>query len=302
MNTEVTFQKTIMDDVTQSGVYLEFNLKEFIYFKHVLDILNDELSTGNIIIGFGFDLLKQTKNYDPTLLEIPTYDNPHNINFHDENRDVFLWIKDKFLGDVIKRGHFLKEKLESYAKDFEVTLGNLYHPKKEENKTETRGLDGFWDGTENPKEDIETIAYIKNEDSLLNKGSYWVVQKWQHDLDFIKNASTKEKEDIIGRTEADSIEFEHKPIDSHVARTDQDSFSLDAHMWRRSMPWISDNLTGGLMFTCFANSLYPFTAQFNRMTGGEDGIIDATFKMSQIVSTKYLWCPPLVNGKLNILK
>ena len=42
------------------------------------------------------------------------------------------------------------------------------------------------------------------------------------------------QEHVMGRTKLDSIEFENKPADSHVARTDQDEFG---EIFRRNMPY-----------------------------------------------------------------
>ena len=52
------------------------------------------------------------------------------------------------------------------------------------------------------------------------------------------------QERIMGRTKLDSFEFENKPSDSHVARTDQGEFG---HIFRRNMPYGSVN-DHGTMF------------------------------------------------------
>ncbi len=43
-----------------------------------------------------------------------------------------------------------------------------------------------------------------------------------------------------------------------------------------------------------------FEAQLLRMTGAEDGVVDALFSFTRPVSGAYFWCPPLENGRLNL--
>jgi putative iron-dependent peroxidase len=54
------------------------------------------------------------------------------------------------------------------------------------------------------------------------------------------------------------------------------------------------------MFAAFATSFYAFDAQMRRMVGAEDGIRDALFQFSQPISGSYFWCPPLLDGKLDL--
>jgi len=37
-----------------------------------------------------------------------------------------------------------------------------------------------------------------------------------------------------------------------------------------------------------------------RMTGGEDGVIDALFRFTQPVTGAYFWCPPMKGGRLDL--
>lgn len=65
------------------------------------------------------------------------------------------------------------------------------------------------------------------------------------------------------------------------------------------MPW-AERMDGGLMFVAFGKSFDAFEAQLKRMTGAEDGIVDAIFDFTQPVSGAYFWCPPLRDGKLDL--
>ena len=40
--------------------------------------------------------------------------------------------------------------------------------------------------------------------------------------------------------------------------------------------------------------------QMRRMAGQEDGVVDAMFRISKPVTGAYLWCPPLVAGRLDL--
>ncbi len=63
------------------------------------------------------------------------------------------------------------------------------------------------------------------------------------------------------------------------------------------MPW-ADGRKAGLMFVAFGSSLRPFLVQWQRMTGQEDGIVDALFRFSRPVSGAYYWVPPIKDGRV----
>lgn len=70
-------------------------------------------------------------------------------------------------------------------------------------------------------------------------------------------------------------------------------------MLRRSMPWSGAD-KAGLMFAAFGKSFYAFEAQLRRMSGAEDGIVDALFQFTQPQTGSYFWCPPMHEGKLDL--
>jgi len=65
------------------------------------------------------------------------------------------------------------------------------------------------------------------------------------------------------------------------------------------MPWAEGD-AGGLEFVAFGRSLDAFEAQLIRMSGIEDGIVDALFRFSRPVTGGYFRCPPVERGKLNL--
>ena len=110
-----------------------------------------------------------------------------------------------------------------------------------------RDLTGFIDGTENPTlVDAPEIALVPDGRPGAG-GTVLLLQKWVHDAPAWESLADAEQERVIGRTKPDSIELEDKPDDSHVARTDQDTFG---DVFRRNMPYgtVTDH---GTMFVGF---------------------------------------------------
>ena len=70
-------------------------------------------------------------------------------------------------------------------------------------------------------------------------------------------------------------------------------------MLRRSMPWADDSWEG-LVFVSFGKSLNAFEALLNRMVGADDGVTDALFRFTRPVTGSYFWCPPLLDGRLDL--
>ena len=65
------------------------------------------------------------------------------------------------------------------------------------------------------------------------------------------------------------------------------------------MPW-SDALRCGLVFVAFGHSFDAFEAQWRRMCGLEDGIVDALFRFTRPIGGAYFWCPPMHGGRLDL--
>ena len=164
------------------------------------------------------------------------------------------------------------------------------------------GLDltGYEDGTENPHDDAAVQAALVHTDAAGLQGSSFVaVQQWVHDFAAFEAMSTAEQDDMVGRRRSDNEELDDAPESAHVKRTAQESFEPEAFVLRRSMPWTA-GAQSGLMFVSFGHSLDGFEAQLRRMAGLEDGIVDALFRMSKPITGAYFWCPPVLNGGLDL--
>lgn len=163
-----------------------------------------------------------------------------------------------------------------------------------------RDLTGYEDGTENPTGDEAlAAAFLAGAGPGLDGSSFVAVQKWVHDLRRFQGFPETERDAIIGRRHSDNEEIEDAPVSAHVKRTAQESFSPEAFVLRRSMPW-ADSSGEGLVFVAFGHSFQAFEAQLRRMVGIDDQILDGLFRFTRPVATSYFWCPPVQDGRLDL--
>jgi hypothetical protein len=89
----------------------------------------------------------------------------------------------------------------------------------------------------------------------------------RHDAVGWESLRVTDQEQVIGRTKDESVELEDKPLNSHVARTDQDRFGKIS---RRNMPYgtVTDH---GTMFVGFCAEQEPLAAMLENMVGLTDG-------------------------------
>ena len=163
-----------------------------------------------------------------------------------------------------------------------------------------RDLTGYEDGTENPQgKDALAAAIVNGRGTGMDGSSFVAVQQWRHDLNRFAALSPNEQDNSVGRRRVDNEELGDAPESAHVKRTAQESFSPEAFVLRRSMPW-TDPCANGLMFVAFGHSFDAFEAQLKRMTGLDDGIVDALFNFTRPVTGNYFWCPPMKDGGLDL--
>ena len=162
-----------------------------------------------------------------------------------------------------------------------------------------RDLTRFEDGTENPKgDDAVRAAFVAN--GPLAGSSFVALQQWVHDLSRFYSYPPKTRDNIIGRSAETNDELEDAPDSAHVKRSAQESFDPPAFMLRRSMPWAAAE-TEGLEFVAFVNSLDAFEKMMRRMAGlDDDHVVDGLFSFSRPVTGGYYWCPPIVDGRLDL--
>ena len=150
-----------------------------------------------------------------------------------------------------------------------------------------RDLTGFVDGTENPTLiDAPALALVPDGRPGAG-GTVLLLQKWEHDAAAWESLPTEQQERVIGRRKPDSVELEDKPDDSHVARTDQDTFGK---IFRRNMPYgtVTDH---GTMFVGFSAEQGPLVTMLGSMAGLAGGIRDALTLYTHPLTGAYYFVP-----------
>jgi len=203
--------------------------------------------------------------------------------------DLWLWLRGADRGKIAKQARTLLRQLAGFEV-VRVVDGFKYGIEREAGMD----LSGYEDGTENPQGDAALAAAFAADGS-----SFVSVQQWEHDLGRFDAMPQLERDHIIGRREADNVELEDAPEFAHVKRTAQESFSPEAFILRRSMPFAEAGREG-LVFVAFGHSFDAFEAQLNRMAGLEDGIADGLFRFSHPVTGGNYWCPPVKDGALDL--
>jgi len=176
------------------------------------------------------------------------------------------------------------------AREVIATLGGLATVAEETSSwpyRHDRDLTGFIDGTENPTLiDAPGIALIPDGNPGAG-GSILLLQKWMHDVTSWESLPLERQQDVIGRTKDDSAELENKPPDSHVARTDQDTFGK---VFRRNMPY-GTVMDHGTMFVGFSADQQPLAKMLASMAGSTDGVRDALTFYTRPLTGAYYFIP-----------
>jgi len=210
---------------------------------------------------------------------------------------LWIWLRGDDPGKLVHTANELKRLLSPAFRVDEVVDG-FKHDETPEGMG--RDLSGYEDGTENPEEDEAVDAAVMVDAGPdLDGSSFVATQKWIHELSIFNQMPEGERDHVIGRRVSDNEELEDAPESAHVKRTAQEDFEPEAFVVRRSMPW-ADASSEGLEFVAFGASLNAFEAQLTRMSGLEDGTVDALFRFSRPVTGAYFWCPPVRDGKLNL--
>ena len=163
-----------------------------------------------------------------------------------------------------------------------------------------KDLTGYEDGTENPTGgEALTVALVPKGNGAPEGSSFLALQRWRHQFAVFEAMPRQQQDHTYGRERIGNEELDDAPESAHVKRTAQEDFDPEAFVLRRSMPWSQGN-EGGLVFTAFGHSFEAFEALLRRMSGAEDGIVDALFSFTAPETGCYFWCPPLHNGQLDL--
>ncbi len=284
-------QPGILAPIPRAARYLTFKLKEGVQPHDALRTLAGAADGEASVVGLGEPVVRAL---DGTIEGLRSFPNHAGAGFEVPSTPAALWcwLRGEERGEIVLRSLELQRVL---APAFEASsvVDAFRHG---------RGLDltGFEDGTENPKGAKAVAAAVSDNATAGMRGSsFAAVQRWLHDFAAFAAMSARQQDNIVGRRRRDNKELGGAPPSAHVKRTAQESFSPEAFVLRRSMPW-ADATGAGLNFVAFGKSLDAFEAQLKRMTGAEDGTVDALFTFTRPVTGAYFWCPPVRNGRLDL--
>lgn len=288
------FQTEILAPISSHGIYVHYRRHPTANKTSIsltLQGLQASIAGQKIVVGFGADFLQFLQAEIPGMRHFPTYATT-NIDLHADDSDLFLWFKSEQRGDLFHMRRHLEKLLTPV---FSVT-----HQIPAFRYQTGHDLTGYEDGTENPIDDAAiACAFLESDQASVHGSSYLAVQQWRHNFQVFDAMNSTQQDNMVGRRRSDNEELDDAPESAHVKRTAQESFSPEAFILRRSMPWAENN-HAGLYFTAFANSFDPFEAQLKRMLGMEDGIVDDLFKISTPMHSKYFWCPPMQENRINL--
>lgn len=249
----------------------------------------------SVVVGIGAKLVDALRAEVPGLRAMPDFSG-HGVQVPSTPVALWCWLRGAAQGEVVLHARRVEKAL-APAFHLDRVLDGFRHGDSESND---RDLTGFEDGTENPEgEAAEAAALVHDAPDGMTGSSFAAIQQWVHNLDAFDALGTDGQNNAMGRRMSDNEELDDAPASAHVKRTAQESFSPEAFVLRRSMPWAVGHQCG-LFFVAFGASLYAFEAQMRRMAGQEDGIVDATFSFSKPVTGAYLWCPPVRDGRLDL--
>ncbi len=258
--------------------------------RQALRNLSDLQLDERLVVGLGAATLRAAAAEIPGMREAPALAG-QGVAIPATPADLWLWLRGEDRGALLHRGRELRERLAAGFEVDTISEGFIHDG--------GRDLSGYEDGTENPTGDEAVAAAIVGGAGLgLSGSSFVAVQRWVHTLDHLAAMSQDERDASIGRRLADNEEFDAPPS-AHVKRAAQETFTPEAFLLRRSMPW-SEGAREGLHFIAFGRSFDAFEAILRRMIGAEDGIVDALFRFTRPVAGGYFWCPPLRGDRLDL--
>ena len=271
--------------------YMEFVLAPGADPRPVLRGLASRACDADAVIGLGPGLLGGLAPPIEGLRPFPALHSPAG-DIPSTQADLWLWQRGDDRGRIFHLARAVAQHMAPAFRCTRVADGFIYDG--------GRDLTGYEDGTENPAGDAASAAAILSDTGAGRDGSSFVaVQQWRHDFDQFEALAEGARDDIIGRRRHDNVELDDAPASAHVKRTAQESFTPEAFVLRRSMPW-ADGDGAGLMFVAFGKSFDAFEAQLRRMAGEDDQICDALFAFTRPLSGSYFWCPPVSAGNLDL--
>ena len=283
-----TSQSGIFALGTASHAYLEFDARQEgaadELVRAIASLREPRTTMGgvNLVAGFRPELWREVVPADaPRELEGFNRDllGPDGYTMPATQHDAVLWLSGSAYDVIFDTARAAIAELSGLASVSDETSSWPYQ--------HDRDLTGFIDGTENPSLIDAPELVVIPEGSPGAGGTILLLQKWSHDATAWESLPVAQQEQVIGRTKNESVELDDKPDDSHVARTDQDTFGK---IFRRNMPYgtVTDH---GTMFVGFSAEQRPLTAMLESMAGLTDGVRDALTKYTQPLTGAYYFVP-----------
>lgn len=285
-------QPGILAELPPQARYISFQIENSGALRPALEALQAEVDGLHTVAGFGQPLFAVLDKDLPGLKPGPVVAGSL-VDIPCQPFALWLWLRGEDRGELLHRERHLVQLLTPAFKR-QNSIEAFKHDSG-------RDLTGYEDGTENPEgEEAVAAAFVSSHQSpALAGSSYVAVQQWLHDFEQFDALDTKAQDHAVGRRRSDNEELEDAPETAHVKRTAQENFEPEAFVLRRSMPWIAGN-RAGLVFVAFGCTLAAFEAQMVRMSGAEDGLVDALFRFTRPVTGAYAWCPGLKDGKIDL--
>jgi len=282
-------QPGVLEPIPPLARYLAYSLGEAGEARSCLRALREIADGRQIVVGIGESLTRALDAQVPGLRTPPGIAG-RGFEVPSTPFALWCWLRGTDRGELLHRSRRIGAVL-SPAFRLEHSLDAFMHEGG-------RDLTGYEDGTENPKgEDAVAAAVVRGQGEGLDGSSFVAVQQWLHEFERFEAMPGADRDNAIGRRRSDNEELADAPASAHVKRTAQESFTPEAFVLRRSMPW-TEGRNAGLLFVAFGRSFDAFEAQLNRMVGAEDGIADALFTFTRPVSSAYFWCPPLRENRV----
>jgi len=282
-------QPAILSDVPRLARYMMFNIVPHANPHEALDELSEFVDFNNTVVGLGPSLVSLMGGAIDGLHPFVAH-SVSGIEIPSTPAALWLWLKGEDRGELVHRARAIEGIL---ATDFELTdvIDAFQYG-------DSRDMTGYEDGTENPKgDDAVKVAIVQGKGKGLDGSSFVAVQQWIHNLDAFDEMTQEEQDNTIGRRKSDNGELSEAPASAHVKKTAQESFSPEAFIVRRSMPWANEQNTG-LVFVAFGHSYDAFESLLESMLGLKDGVMDGLFGFTQPVTGANFWCPPVKGGRL----
>ncbi|HJV28847.1 MAG TPA: Dyp-type peroxidase [Aromatoleum sp.] len=283
------YQAGILEAVPAHAQHLFFALESAADLPAAIDRLTNLVEGTSTVVGLGESLVQALGREVAALRVFPALSGK-GVDIPSSQHALWCWLRGDDRGELLHRSRRLEAALAPALRLVQKTDAFRYDG--------GRDLTGYEDGTENPDGDDAVAAAVVAE-GMEAGSSFVAIQHWVHDLDGFDALQPDERDNIMGRRRSDNEELDDAPESAHVKRTAQESFTPEAFVLRRSMPW-SDGTQAGLLFVAFGHSLDAFEAQLRRMAGLEDGIVDGLFRFTRPTTGGYYWCPPLRDGRLGL--